>query len=373
MSPDAEVTSLEKRLAAFAGRNDALLVGHANTGLFLALKYLGEKRGFGEVIVSAIVCPSLIQTIINAGFVPVYADVKLPLCTVDPDAVAKAIGPNTRAIVAIHIFGHSADMVALSALARRHEVWLIEDAAQSIGGVISGRRHGGWGDISLYSFGGSKIISAGAGGALLCEDPAIASHIRCELPHLPPLTFDSSYMLLAQSHRNLIHGMMDALRVNRNALVWRSLADMLDVYRPLYLHAFPSDNRFARNIAQGLDRFDEELRERQRRALAYWSGLNDLAPMLQVPDKAVCSGTVWRFTSIIADPALAIRATMALRNAGFHASNHYWSVAELLQGKRDLPNTDYVSPRLLNLWVEPSVDMKDIDRTIDVLRRALQG
>ena len=145
MSRAFEIRSLESRLATFAGREEAILVGHANTGLYLALKYLAQKRGAGDVIVSPIVCPSVIQTIINAGFVPVFVDVKLPLCIIDPAAVSDAIGANTRAILAIHIFGHSADMTTLSVIARRHDIWLIEDAAQSIGGVTGGRRHGGWG------------------------------------------------------------------------------------------------------------------------------------------------------------------------------------------------------------------------------------
>ena len=202
----------------------------------------------------------------------------------------------------------------------------------------------------------------------MCDDAVISSHIRRELAQVPPLIFDSTYALLALSHRNLIHGMVDSLRIQRNAVVWRTLADLLEVYRPLYLHAFPNDERIFRAIVHGLDFFDEGLCERQRRALAYWSGLNDLEPMVQMPDAAACSCSIWLFTQIIPDATVAIRTTMALRNAGLHASNHYWSAAELLQGKRDLPNSDYVSPRLLNLWVEPSVDLKAVDRTIDVLR-----
>jgi dTDP-4-amino-4,6-dideoxygalactose transaminase len=365
------VAAVERRLATYASRNDAVLLGHANTALFLALQYLAKTRGAGDVIVTPIVCPSVIQTIIHAGFSPVFVDVTLPLCTIDTMAVTQAITTRTRAILAVHIFGYSAEMADLTALAHRHDLWLIEDAAQSIGGMTGGRRHGNWGTVSLLSFGSSKILAAGGGGALLCDDAEISSFVRAQAASLPPLAYDQSYRLLSLSHRNLVHGLIDALRVQPGLAVAQSFANLLDVYAPLYIHAFPDDSRLADAIAAGLDRLDEMTAARARRAEVYWQGLDSLVPQLRLPNEATPSGAVWRFTMLVEDPDAAIRVTAALRQSKINASNHYWSVAELLQGRRDLPNADHASPRLLNLWVEPAILLDEVKRTIDVLHQEL--
>lgn len=373
MKRSAAVTAIEWRLATYAGRNDAVLLGHANTALFLALQYLAKTRGTGEVIVPPIVCPSVIQTVIHAGFSPVFVDVTLPLCTIDTAAAARAITERTRAILAVHIFGHSADMPELTALAQQHDLWLIEDAAQSIGGTVAGRRHGNWGTVSLLSFGSSKILAAGGGGALLCDDAEMSSFVRAQATSLPPLAYDHSYRLLSLSHRNLIHGLIDALRVQPGLAVAQSFANLLDVYAPLYVHAFPDDGGLTDAISAGLNRLDEMTAARARRAEAYRQGLCDLAPQLRLPGETDTSGAVWRFTMLVEDPDAAVRVTAALRQSKINASNHYWSVAELLQGRRDLPNADHASPRLLNLWVEPTISLDEVSRTVDLMHRELRA
>jgi dTDP-4-amino-4,6-dideoxygalactose transaminase len=363
----SKISSLERRLAKYADREGTVLVGHANTALYLTLRYLAEMHGPGDVIVSPIVCPSLVQTIVYAGLNPIFVDVQLPLCTIDPIAAATAIGPNTRAIIGIHIFGHSADMPALAALAKERGIWLIEDAAQSLGGTISGRPHGGWGQASLYSFGGSKIISAGGGGALLTDDSRLLEYVRKEASLLPVLNFDSDFRLLSVSHRNLTHAVIDALRVRRDSAGSHAFTSLLETYRPLFIHAFPDDERLIDAISRGIEQIDEERYERSRRAVAYRSGLSKLKPALQLPDDRNCEDIVWRFTTIFSDQMKAIITTKALRDAGLHASNHYWSVAEIMYGRRDLPNADFASPRLLNLWVERTTPLADAQRAVDVI------
>ena len=368
MSTSSNIGKLESRLAEFAGRRGAVVVGKANTALYLALRYLYELRGGGEVILSPIVCSSVVQTIVYAGFVPRFVDVLLPRCTIDPRSAAQAIGKDTRAILAVHIFGYSADMPSLAPLARQHDVWLIEDAAQSIGGCIAGRRHGSWGDASLYSFGGSKIISAGGGGALVTDDNELVTFVRRHAQDYPPLVFDSTFALLSLSHRNLVHGLVDLLRAQRATPVWSSFANLIDAYRSLYLYAFPDDDRIISAIDAGLKSLEDQSLARAHRVKTYRDGLAHLQPLVQLPDSSD-SETIWRFTMLVAEEKLAIRATAALRRSGLHASNHYWSVAELLQGKRDFKNADFASPRLLNLWVEPSTEIDDVRRAIGVLDR----
>jgi dTDP-4-amino-4,6-dideoxygalactose transaminase len=371
LSATKDVSAIERRLAIMAGRCHAVLTGHANSALYLALKYLRAVRGPGEVIVPPIVCPSVVQMIIYAGFEPVFLDVTLPLCTISAEAADRAVTSRTRAILAVHIFGYSADMPALSVLTKRHDIWLIEDAAQSIGGEIGGRPHGQWGDVSLYSFGSTKIVAAGGGGAILCDDEELRSYVVEEGAKLPPLVVDANTKLLSLSHRNLVHSLIDALRVERSAPVWKSFANLIDVYKPLYLHSFCDDTSVTGRILTGLDALPQNLHSRQERARRYYSGLADLTDALQFPPIGVCNGAIWRYTMLVSDVALAIRLTEALRSARVNSSNHYWSVAHLLQGRTDLPNAAFASPRLLNLWVDPGTKMEEVERAIDIVRTEL--
>jgi dTDP-4-amino-4,6-dideoxygalactose transaminase len=224
--------------------------------------------------------------------------------------------------------------------------------------------------VSLYSFGTTKIVAAG-GGALLCDDAALHAYVREEAARLPPLDFDSNYKLLSLSHRNLIHALMDALRAQENAPVWKSFANLVSIYEPLYLHSFPNDGGLVSALADALDGLFDNLQARRQRARQYHTQLGELTGALQLPDIAVCDGTVWRFTMIVADNRMTIRITEALRGARLNASNHYWSVAHLLQGRNDLPNADFASPRLLNLWVDPGTKTADIEHAIKVIREQL--
>jgi hypothetical protein len=86
-----------------------------------------------------------------------------------------------------------------------------------------------------------------------------------------------------------------------------------------------------------------------------------------LPATDICDDIVWRYTMLLADDADTVRITGALRRGGLHASNHYWSVAHLLQGRTDLPNADFASSRLLNLWVDAGTSLEDVDRAIAII------
>ena len=96
----------------------------------------------------------------------------------DPEAVAAAITPRTKAIEVVHLYGHPADMDPIMALAREHGLTVIEDAAEAHGAEYRGRRVGAIGDIATFSFYGNKIITTGEGGMVLCHDDATADHVR---------------------------------------------------------------------------------------------------------------------------------------------------------------------------------------------------
>ncbi|WP_049562848.1 DegT/DnrJ/EryC1/StrS family aminotransferase [Nonomuraea sp. SBT364] len=163
------VTDLTAAFARASGVPYGVAVGNATLGLFAALKGLGVGRG-EEVIVPAYTFVASATAVLLAGAVPVIVDVDpehLHLC---PDAVAEAVTPRTAAVMPVHLAGSPADMDALAAVAARHGLAVVEDAAQAHGATYRDRPVGGLGDAGVYSFQASKAMTAGEGGLIVCRE-----------------------------------------------------------------------------------------------------------------------------------------------------------------------------------------------------------
>lgn len=355
---------LERGIADRWGRRHCVLTGHGSTAIYLALKAIG---GTGEVLVPAIGCPSIAQVILYAGFTPRWVDVTLDDFTIDVDSLRRAITPAARVVLPVHLYGHACDMDAVRDVAREHGLIVLEDAAQSIGGRYGSSLLGSLGDFALFSFGGTKSIGAGGGGALLFDDDRYADVVRRELAAMPPFDRSVESALAAQSHWQLYHGAMNALRLDPSArveFVWQNAAPL---YRHLYFHQFPADA--AEKIERGLDGLDAANAARVARAERYHAQLDGL-PLVR-SDAWRRSGSVWRYTFLLPSRQSANRVSAFLRGSGVNASNHYWSLADLFDGDKSLPNAAEVSARVMNFWVDESATDEAIDRACALLRQAL--
>jgi 8-amino-3,8-dideoxy-alpha-D-manno-octulosonate transaminase len=159
---------LEKEFARYLGMRYALAVSSGTAALHTALRGLGVGPG-DEVVLPTygwVSCPS---AIVAAGATPVLANVDDSL-TMDPDDVRKRITPRTKAIMAVHIRGSTADVEALGSVAKQSGVFLLEDVAQCGGGSFHGRKLGSIGDIGTFSFQLNKMITAGEGGMIVTDD-----------------------------------------------------------------------------------------------------------------------------------------------------------------------------------------------------------
>src|SRR6266478_7372756 len=166
-----KVAKLEKELAAFMGVKYVLGVTSGTAALHIALTALGVGPG-DEVILPAWTWHSCYTTILMTGALPVFAEVDESL-TIDPDDLEAKITAQTKAVMAVHLFGSSADMTRLMQVARKHNLKVLEDTAQSCGAKFRGTRLGSIGDIGIYSFQLHKMITAGEGGAVVTNDPLL--------------------------------------------------------------------------------------------------------------------------------------------------------------------------------------------------------
>lgn len=171
------VARLEEGLARRMGRRHAVAVCNGSAALEAAVAALRLGPG-DEVILPAHTIISCASAIVRAGATPVLADCDPDTWNVTVEGVAARITPRTRAIMAVHIFGLPAPMGGLLALAERHGLAVIEDAAQAIGQTCNGRPCGGLGDISCLSFYPNKHVTTGEGGMLLTDDDQLAERCR---------------------------------------------------------------------------------------------------------------------------------------------------------------------------------------------------
>lgn len=177
-----EVKSFEKELAAYLGVKHVIACGNGTDALQVAMMALGLKPG-DEVITASFTFVATVEVLALLGLVPVFADVLPGTFNLDPADVARKVTPRTKAIVPVHLFGQSADMDAMLAIAREYDLRVVEDACQSIGADHSGangkRKSGTVGDIGVTSFFPSKNLGCyGDGGALFTNDDDLAHLIR---------------------------------------------------------------------------------------------------------------------------------------------------------------------------------------------------
>lgn len=171
---------LESVLREYHQTEHVLLCGSGNYAVELGLRALKISAG-DEVILADYDYPGNFLSIHAVGAVPVLADIEPASWNLALDAVAEAIGPATRAILASHLHGGRIPMRELMQLARAKNLRVLEDAAQTPGALVQGRRAGTWGDAGVLSFGGSKLLSAGRGGALLTPHADVAQRARNHL------------------------------------------------------------------------------------------------------------------------------------------------------------------------------------------------
>lgn len=167
------VREFEQTFAKYVGVSDGFAVCNGTAALETALYAAGIGSG-DEVIMPSFTIISCFVAAIRLGAVPVLVDVEPETWGMDVGQIASRITPRTKAIMPIHMYGHPVDMDPVLELARAHKLRVIEDAAEVHGAEYKGRKCGGLGDVSAWSFYANKIINTGEGGMVLTSDPEIA-------------------------------------------------------------------------------------------------------------------------------------------------------------------------------------------------------
>jgi dTDP-4-amino-4,6-dideoxygalactose transaminase len=172
------VAKLEKEIANLCGVDYAIGVGNGSDALFLALLACGVGPG-DEVITTPFTFFATAGAIAHTGAKPVFCDIDPGTFNMDPSKIEDVITERTKAILPVHLYGQASDMDPINSIAKKHNLYVIEDAAQAIGARYKGRPVGSLGDVACFSFFPTKNLGAfGDGGMLTTNDPELEARIR---------------------------------------------------------------------------------------------------------------------------------------------------------------------------------------------------
>jgi perosamine synthetase len=169
--------TFEQEFAEFCGCKYGVAVSNGTTALHLAVAAAGIQPG-DEVLVSASTNIATALAVAHNNAIPVPVDSEEGTWNLDVTLIEGLITPKTKAIIPVHLFGHPVDMDALMALAKKHNLIVIEDCAESHGATCRGRMTGSFGDMGCFSFYANKVITTGEGGMVVTNDKALAERLR---------------------------------------------------------------------------------------------------------------------------------------------------------------------------------------------------
>ncbi len=199
-----KVLELEKLFKDYFKIKFAMAINSATAGLHAAVAACGIGPG-DEVIVTPYTMSASASAILMSNAVPVFADIEEDYFCLDPKSIEKAITKKTKAILVVHLFGMAADMNKIMQIAKKHDLYVIEDCAQSPGAHYKGRLVGTIGDIGIFSFNQNKTITTGEGGVVITNNEKLAKRCQFIRNHgevvIDPMGFDEVDNMLGWNYR----------------------------------------------------------------------------------------------------------------------------------------------------------------------------
>ncbi len=326
------VRRFEQEFAAYCGVRYGVATHNGTVALHLVFAALGIGPG-DEVIVPGLTFVATGNAVAYTGARPVFVDSDPTTWNIDPAAAARAVTPRTRALMAVHLYGHPADMDPLRSLADERGLVLVEDAAEAHGARYKGRRTGSLGDVAVFSFYGNKIITTGEGGMILSDDGDLLE--RC-------------YFLANQAK-------------GKENPYWHS--EIGYNYRMTNMQA-------ALGVAQ-MERIDEFIAARLRNAQHYNERLAGLSGITCPPCADWADNVYWMYTTLVGDDYGIERDVLIarLRERGIETRPVFHPLHRLPMYDRGLrlPVAEEIARKGINLPSSSALTEADVDAVCDAL------
>jgi len=344
-----KVKRFEDAFKAYVGAPFAVPLSSATAGLHLTLLALKIKEG-DEIITTPMTFASTVSMIILAGGTPVLADIEPGTLNIDVAKVAEKITPATRAVIPVHFAGQSCDLDPLFALARQHNLTIIEDAAHAAGTEYKGQKIGSLDSISIFSFHPNKNITTGEGGMVCTPDETLAEEISLLKFHGMSR---EAWKRFAASGTPNYDIMLPGYKYN-----------MMDIQAAIGLHQLPR-----------LDGFIDRRKEIAEQYNAAFADLAELALPTYAPYQ---QRHAWHlYTPLIRTEMLTVERDQFMAElkalnigSGLHYKaihHHSWYRENLPVADTELPNASYASDRILSLPLFPTMSDNDANDVIQAV------
>lgn len=359
MKTTNSIKDVEAWLSSYVGREFCCLTGRGTTAIYAILKAAAKGKGKKKVVFPAIIPPSLPNTALLAGYEPIFCDVSVKDFNMDINSLKEIVESekNVSAIMPVHLYGYPADMNKIRKVVSDYDLFVIEDFAQALGAEYEGAKCGSFGDASITSFGHTKILECGGGGAVLTDDAKLFELIRSELKRVP-------------AYSEKIHRKEDLYRQVYYML--KPVMDLSDEMNMLYFNVpeiFETIFRYgiseetAKKIANQKDNLEFYIQRRRENAKIYQSILYH--PNIIHPKYEQGNGVYWRYAFLLnTENVQEITEKARLREidvSNWYPPIHRWYQSGRRQDPKNFLKAEYVGKHIVNLWTLPSFSKEKIE------------
>lgn len=355
------VKQFEKEIANKIGVKHAITVGNGTDALIIALKSLGIKEG-DEVITTDYTFFATAEAIRFVGATPVFCDVELDTYNIDPSQIEEKITDKTKAIICVHLFGNACKMDEINDIAKRHNLYVVEDAAQAINSQYNGKNVGNLGDVACFSFFPTKNLGCfGDGGMITTNDDDLATIIRALKVHGSGENGMKAYAILNDEE-------VEVVEQNSGD---NTVYNPLKYYNYLIGHNSRLDEIQAAILRIKLTHLDEYTENRRSISHRYIEALKDTS--LVMPTETEGGKHVFHLFILQSENREEIESK--LKEKGI-ATGTYYKVPMHLQKafddlgykKGDFPNAEYLSERTFAIPLFPEMNDEEREYIINSIK-----
>lgn len=355
------VKEFEKEIANKIGVKHAITVGNGTDALIIALKSLGIKEG-DEVITTDYTFFATAEAIRFVGATPVFCDVELDTYNIDPSQIEEKITDKTKAIICVHLFGNACKMDEVNDIAKRHNLYVVEDAAQAINSQYNGKNVGNLGDVACFSFFPTKNLGCfGDGGMITTNDDDLATIIRALKVHGSGENGMKAYAILNDEE-------VEVVEQNSGD---NTVYNPLKYYNYLIGHNSRLDEIQAAILRIKLKHLDEYTENRRSISHGYIEALKDTS--LVMPTETDGGKHVFHLFILQSENREEIESK--LKEKGI-ATGTYYKVPMHLQKafndlgykKGDFPNAEYLSERTFAIPLFPEMNDEEREYIINSIK-----
>jgi dTDP-4-amino-4,6-dideoxygalactose transaminase len=364
-----EIESCENKLSSLLGRKYCILTGRGASALWIAYKIARPQKS--HILLPATLCLSPVFTVFYADKTPLFVDVRKQDATIDPKLVEKMLAANKEiaAVVAVHLYGQPAAMAELEKICRKYKVMLIEDVAQAFGCCDgSGKPYGTSGDVSIVSFGHTKILDVGGGGAILTDDKETAMQARALESELEKQIPDNAGAL-SEIYSRLFYAIWESGKTDERC--YQLFDQFPALFQSLYLYRITPE--LAKIIEDSFEQLPDIISHRKKIAKIYHDTLASL-PQVETFDTNNFF-IPWRYSLLVSQNARDALLD-EVRSKGFDISSWYpniqkWFFSGRAQ-KESFKVANEIEKKIINLWVTPDYSIDKAESLAKLIRSFLE-